>query len=74
MFKQPLEFLSDVKAIKEDHSCTWIEAIIIWCEQNEVEDPEDIAPLVQGTLLEMVQIEAIQAKLITGTNPPQLPL
>tara|TARA_Y100000593_G_scaffold68895_1_gene126585 strand:+ start:512 stop:766 length:255 start_codon:yes stop_codon:yes gene_type:complete len=57
--KSPTEFSKGVKVLKSVTNLSWIEAVLEYCEQNDIE--EDIAPkLLTGELKSKIFDEAME--------------
>lgn len=62
-FLTPKKFEEQIKEITVKHKCTHLEAIFIWCNQNEF-DYQDVIPLISTTLKQNLEIDGIDNGLL----------
>lgn len=61
----------DVEKIREDDECTYMEAIVSYCENKDIK-PEYITPVLPETLKEKFKAECIDRRLIKGRKTETL--
>lgn len=66
-FLTPRKFEEQIEEIVVKSKCTRLEAIFIWCKENEY-DPEDVVPLINTTLKQNLQIDGIENGLLKRKN------
>ena len=58
--------------VKDKRPITYMDAIIWYCEQNQIE-VESVGRLISKALKEKIQVEASKANLIKGEQTGKLP-
>ena len=66
-FLTPRKFEEQIEQTVVKCKCTRLEAIFIWCKENEY-DPEDVVPLINTTLKQNLQIDGIENGLLKRKN------
>lgn len=61
----------DIEQIREEDECTYMEAIVTYCEKMDVQ-PEDITPVLPETVKEKFKAECIDRKLVKGRKSNSL--
>jgi cell division ATPase FtsA len=56
MFKSANEFSLHIESIAKDSDITYIDAILEYCEKNEI-DPKEISALINQSLKEKLEME-----------------
>lgn len=56
MFKSPNEFSMHIETIAKSNGITYIDAILDYCEKNEIE-PKEISSMISQSLKEKLEVE-----------------
>ena len=67
------QFAQDIEAIVKDDNLGYIDAIIHYCEQNEI-DVESVPKLISKPLKEKLKWEATELNFLKRTSRAKLPL
>jgi len=67
------EFSLKIEEIVKEKRCSYMDAIIWYCEQNDL-DVGTVNSLVSKTLKEKIKIEAIDLRLLKETKSGKLPV
>ncbi len=67
------QFAQDIEAIVKNDNLGYIDAIIHYCEQNEI-DVESVPKLVSKPLKEKLKWEATELNFLKRTSRAKLPL
>lgn len=73
MLMNSKKFGLKIEEIVKEKRLSYLEAVIWFCEQNEI-DPGTISAMVNKSLKEKLQIEAEKKKLIKGSTSATLPI
>ena len=67
------QFAQDIEAIVKDDNLGYIDAIVHYCEQNEI-DVESVPKLISKPLKEKLKWEATELNYLKRTTRAKLPL
>lgn len=67
----PVNFSMVIDDIVQEKHCTHIEAVLLYCNDNDVE-PDQVIGLISPTLKAKIELEASQAKLIKQQYRPAM--
>lgn len=62
---------NDIEKIKEANGCSYMEAIILYCEEKDI-SPEDINCVLPDVIRERFKVECLDLKLVKGTKQNSL--
>lgn len=62
------QFSQDIETYVEQNKCTYIDAILIWCEKNEIE-PDTVGKLVSKPIKERLEHEMREINLLPKFTP-----
>jgi hypothetical protein len=72
-FLTPSKFAIEIEEIVIKHNSNYIDAIVLYCEENDVEI-ESVAKLISKPLKEKLKWDAINLNFIKKTSRAKLPL
>jgi hypothetical protein len=72
-FLSQSKFSSEIENIVKSHDMTYIEAIVQYCEDNNL-DVESVPKLLSKPLKERIKCEAIQLNCLRKSSRAKLPL
>ena len=67
------EFSLKVENIVKEKKCSYMDAVILYCEKLEV-DPGTVSNLISKTLKEKIKAEAIDLRMVKYPKCGQLPV
>jgi hypothetical protein len=72
-FLTPSKFSLEIEKIVAEENCNYIDAIVMYCEQNEIEI-ESVSKLISKPLKERLKYDAINLNFMKKTSKAKLPL
>ena len=63
MFKNTNEFALYIESIVQEKKISHMDAVLYYCEQNYI-DPEDIAPLINKSLKQKIELDMIDSNML----------
>ena len=73
-FLGPAKFAQEIeKIVHESHQLTYIDAVVVYCDQNSIE-LESVPKLLSKPLKEKLKCEAQQLNFLKRTSRAKLPL
>lgn len=73
MLMNSKKFGLTIEEMVKSKRVTYMEAVILFCEQNEV-DVSTVGPMINKSLKEKIQVEAEKLKLIKSSGSATLPI
>lgn len=67
------EFSLEIEKVVKEKRISYMDAVIWYCEQNEI-DVSTVSPLVNKSLKEKIQNEAIDLRMLNMPAPGRLPI
>jgi hypothetical protein len=67
------EFSLKIENIVKEKRISYMDAVVWYCEQNDI-DTGTVAPLVNKSLKEKIQVEAQNLRLLNMPSPGRLPI
>lgn len=67
------EFSLKIESIVKEKHTTYMEAVILYCEQNEI-DVSSVSSLISKNLKEKIKMEAVDLRMLKIPKCGQLPI
>lgn len=63
MFKNTNEFAMYIEAIVQEKKMSHMDAVLYYCQENFI-DPEDIAPMINKSLKQKIELDMIDSNML----------